>query len=410
MKILIVDDNADDRTILRHYLHQLGGEILEAANGAEGLMAARSARPDLIISDALMPIVDGFEFLREIRSSTDIYATPFIFYSAVFTGSADEELALSMGADAFMVKPLAAEEFLNQLKGLFERLNRTKERPVSELLGEDDAYLRKYSQVVVARLEEKVRELEQLHKTMEARVVEMVAELRRKDQMLIQQSRLAAMGEMIGNIAHQWRNPLNNVALIIQNVQADYDAGTLTSTNIHSDIHEVMEVILYMSRTIDDFRNFFREDKEKQEFYIGKAVNNALALVSATLENHNILVAIETDVEVTAIGYANEYAQVLLNMISNSTEACIERGVSAPRIFIRITREKERSVLYLRDNCGGIADDVMPKIFDPYFTTRGPDRGTGIGLYMSKVTIEQNMDGHLTARNVDGGVEFRIEV
>ncbi|PKN12416.1 MAG: hypothetical protein CVU69_08000 [Deltaproteobacteria bacterium HGW-Deltaproteobacteria-4] len=408
MKILIVDDNADDRNILRHYLAHVASVLLEAVNGAEGLTMAGSERPDLIISDALMPNVDGFEFLREIRRSTELCHTPFIFYSAVYTGSKEQELALSLGADAFMVKPLEAEEFLSQLRNLLASLDRTQKRPGNELLEEDEKFLRKYSQIVAARLEEKVVELETLQQTLEARVVELVAEQRRKDQILLQQNRLAALGEMINNIAHQWRNPLNNIALIIQNLRMDFDAGTLTPKGLHDDIDKAMKVILYMSQTINDFSNFFREDKKKDEFSINKAVERVLEMVAATLKCHKIEVEIKNGDEVTAIGYPNEYAQVLLNIISNARETCIERRVAAPCLFIRIFWENERSVVSIRDNCGGIPDDILPRIFDPYFTTRGPERGTGIGLYMAKVIIEQNMGGSLTAGNIDHGAEFRI--
>ena len=120
--------------------------------------------------------------------------------------------------------------------------------------------------------------------------------------------------------------------------------------------------------------------------------------------------AIESSDEVVAIGYESEYGQVLLNIITNANDAAKESKVPHPHVTISIARENQHSVLYIRDNCGGIPDEILPKIFDPYFTTRGPDRGTGIGLYMSKVIIEQNMAGKLTARNVDGGAEFRIEV
>jgi C4-dicarboxylate-specific signal transduction histidine kinase len=119
---------------------------------------------------------------------------------------------------------------------------------------------------------------------------------------------------------------------------------------------------------------------------------------------------LEEDDAVIAFGYQNEYAQVLLNILSNAREACIERDIAAAHIHIRVTSEKGSSVVYIRDNCGGIAEDVMPKIFDPYFTTRAPDKGTGIGLYMSIVIIEQNMGGSLTARNSEDGVEFRLAV
>ncbi|MBW4055608.1 MAG: PAS domain-containing protein, partial [Proteobacteria bacterium] len=259
-------------------------------------------------------------------------------------------------------------------------------------------------------LAKKRLKLEELNKTLEVRIRQAVDEMHRKDQAMIQQNSLAAMGEMISNIAHQWRNPLNNIALIIQSMEAAYDSETLTSEEMHSDVHSAMAVLLQMSHTIDDFRNFFRIDKEKQEFLISEAVNRAMSLVSATLNSLNIQVKIKTDDDVTIIGLQNEYSQVLLNLFSNTCDASIERNVAHCRIAIRITRENERSVLYFRDSCGGIPDDVMSRIFDPYFTTRGHDKGTGIGLYMSKMIIEQNMGGHLTASNVDGGAEFRIEV
>lgn len=267
------------------------------------------------------------------------------------------------------------------------------------------------------QLEEEVAEreaaqanLEELNRSLEERIKLAVAETRQKDQALIQQGRLASMGEMINNTAHQWRQPLNNVGLIIQNLQFSFDAGAMTHDELKHEIDTAMDVIIHMSRTIDDFRNFFREDKQKGEFIVSKTVHRALEFVSASLSKHGIQVELEDNKNIATVGYQNEYAQVLLNILANTREACIERCTAAPRIQIRITDENGRSAVYIRDNCGGIADEVMPKIFDPYFTTRAPDKGTGIGLYISKVIIEQNMGGTLTAENTEDGVEFRIEV
>ncbi len=253
-------------------------------------------------------------------------------------------------------------------------------------------------------------ELELLNHSLEERVAAAVSDLRRKDQLLIQQSRLAAMGEMINNIAHQWRQPLNNIGLIVQNLQISFSSGSISQEELESEVGKAMAVIMHMSRTIDDFRNFFREDKEKRQFVVNGVVSRTLEFVSAALESRNIQVAVESDEEVVATGYQNEYAQVLLNVISNASETSVERRMDEPRIIISISRKDGRSLVCVRDNCGGIPDEIMPKIFDPYFTTRAPDKGTGIGLYMSKVIIEQNMGGSLTVRNADGGAEFRIEV
>jgi two-component system, chemotaxis family, sensor kinase Cph1 len=262
----------------------------------------------------------------------------------------------------------------------------------------------------IAEREAAQANLEELNHSLEERINQSIADLRHKDQILIQQGRLAAMGEMINNIAHQWRQPLNNVGLIIQDLQFSYDDGTLDRGGLKQEIGKAMDIIMHMSHTIDDFRNFFREDKNKGSFFVSMAVQHALEFISATLASHDITVAFDDDERVTAIGYQNEYAQVLLNILSNARETSIERRVTAPHIHIRVTFENGRSVVYIKDNCGGIAEDILPKIFDPYFTTRTPDKGTGIGLYMSKVIIEQHMGGHLTASNTEGGVEFRIEV
>jgi C4-dicarboxylate-specific signal transduction histidine kinase len=171
-----------------------------------------------------------------------------------------------------------------------------------------------------------------------------------------------------------------------------------------------MDVILHMSHTIDDFRNFFRQDKEKSDFNINRVVSRCLEFVAASLENCNIRVDTADTEQACATGYQNEYAQVLLNILNNARDALIELDVADPRISIRVCNENGRSLVAIRDNGGGIADAILPRIFDPYFSTKEPGKGTGIGLYMSKVIIEQHMEGRLTARNVDGGAEFRIEV
>jgi C4-dicarboxylate-specific signal transduction histidine kinase len=253
-------------------------------------------------------------------------------------------------------------------------------------------------------------QLEHLNQSLEIRVNEALAELRQRDQLLIQQGRLAAMGEMINNIAHQWRQPLNNIGLIVQSLRICYDAGKLTAAEMDLEITKAMNLILHMSNTIDDFRNFFRLDKHKQELPIGRLVKRSLDFLSAALNDCQIMVRLDVEEDVTATGYQNEYGQALLNILANAKDALLERKVADPQIIIHVRRENNRSVVTIRDNGGGIAEEILPKIFDPYFTTKEPNKGTGIGLYMSKVIIEQNMGGRLTARNVDEGVEFRIEL
>jgi len=253
-------------------------------------------------------------------------------------------------------------------------------------------------------------QLEVINESLEKRVTDTVAQLRGKDQMLIQQSRHAAMGEMINNIAHQWRQPINNLGLIVQNLKLTFEAGELTEEEMTTDVGNAMDTIMFMSRTIDDFRNFFRNDKEKQLFSLNAMVERSIEFLSASLRNLYITVDLEVKDSIMAVGYPNEYSQVLLNILSNSKDVLEELRVVSPRIRIRVFRENGNAVVTVWDNGGGIDEQVLPRIFDPYFSTKEQGKGTGIGLYMSKVIIEKNMGGNIAAHNTDGGVEFRIEI
>ena len=246
-----------------------------------------------------------------------------------------------------------------------------------------------------------------MNRTLEERIEVAVKELRQKDQALIQQNRFAAMGEMINNIAHQWRQPLNVISLIVQGLPECKD---LSQKELDFEVERIMGVILHMSQTIDDFRYFFRQDKEKSRFTANQAVAKAIEFISPSLIVKDIHISITEQPEVDIFGYSNEYAQVLLNILSNAKDVLMERDVAEPHIYISISRAEDRSVVTITDNGGSISPDVMHRIFDPYFTTKEKALGTGIGLYMSKIIIEQNMGGSLTAVNVEGGVAFRIEV
>ena len=261
-----------------------------------------------------------------------------------------------------------------------------------------------------ARLAVKHQELEEVNHTLEDRIATTLKEIREKDQMLIHQGRLAAMGEMISNISHQWRQPLNNVGLIIQNVQDMSENGELTAKVLNHEVAVAMEIILFMSNTIDDFRNFFRPDKEKSAFIVNTVIARTVKFMLPALRNFGIVIMVDEEPDVRILGYPNEYSQMMINIINNAKDELLERKIANPCIMIRIFRENRLAVVTVADNAGGIEDDVLPKVFDPYFTTKEPGKGTGIGLYMSKVIVERNMSGSLTARNVPDGVEFRIEM
>jgi len=227
---------------------------------------------------------------------------------------------------------------------------------------------------------------------------------------LLQQNRLTAMGEMISNIAHQWRQPLNGIGLILQGLQLSFESGEVSKAELNREIDEAMQVVQHMSSTINDFSNFFRQDKQKHEFLIANAVTQAVGLITASLQNSHIEVDLQLNENIKVFGFKNEYMQALLNIVANAKEVLLERKIKEPRITIRAFRENNLSIITVHDNGGGIVDSILPKVFEPYFTTKGPGYGTGIGLYMSKVIIEKNMGGRLTVANIQGGAEFRAEV
>ncbi|WP_054692165.1 GAF domain-containing protein [Geotalea toluenoxydans] len=235
--------------------------------------------------------------------------------------------------------------------------------------------------------------------------------LHQRERMLMEQNRHAAMGEMIGNIAHQWRQPLNSLALLLQRLPLFHKAGKLDAIFLEDNVNTGMSIVNHMSQTIDDFRNFFKPEKCRTTFKLAEVVAKTQSLVEASFNDLGITVDIRAENDPLVSGYPNEYSQILLNILINARDAFLQRNdIAQPRIIIRLGMNGSRTVVTVTDNAGGIPDDFLPKIFDPYFTTKGPDKGTGIGLHMAKTIIENNMKGMLTARNTGEGAEFRIEV
>ncbi len=250
------------------------------------------------------------------------------------------------------------------------------------------------------------KKLNEVYQEQEEKINEGVKQLREKDHMIIKQSRQAAMGEMIGNIAHQWRQPLNSIGVIVQNIEDAYNYDELTKEYMVEKINNVMTLLSYMSHTIDDFRNFFKPDKEKQSFSIAESVRSSLSFMDANFSHNNIKVDVDVVEDIKIWGYPNEYAQVLLNILNNARDIIKEREIKYGEIKIRVNASYSRSVVEIEDNGGGIRPDVIEKIFEPYFTTK--EMGTGLGLYMSKMIVEKNMGGELKVENRGDGAVFTL--
>ena len=243
---------------------------------------------------------------------------------------------------------------------------------------------------------------------LEQRVKEELEKNREQEQLLIQKSKFIALGEMISNIAHQWRQPLSELSSILMNMKFKHSMKKLDDETMNQKTKEAEEVLEFMSRTIDDFRNFFKPVKEKEEFNLVDAVSTVKNIVSSTLKNSKIDIIIDVDESIKLNTYLNEFEQVILNIINNAKDHLIEKNIENPWIIINSIEKNGVISLTIEDNAGGIEIEPKTKVFEPYFTTKHDSDGTGIGLYMSKIIIDKNMKGKLKVRNTDNGAKFII--
>jgi len=256
-------------------------------------------------------------------------------------------------------------------------------------------------------LEIKVKELDDFNQTLHNKVKIEIEKQREKENLLIQQSKLAALGEMIGNIAHQWRQPIGAVSAIMMNIKWTAISQGVDKKFLDERMNEANEQLKYMSQTIDDFRNFFKPNKEKEYFDLKNEIKKAYKISQKSLLYNNINLQIFSSSTITVYGYANEFSQVVLNLISNAKDVLIERKVETPRIEIHTSQDDKNIYCEVKDNGGGIEEKYINRIFEPYFTTK-QHQGTGIGLYISKEIIQKHMQGTLDAKNIKNGASFII--
>lgn len=268
----------------------------------------------------------------------------------------------------------------------------------------------------VKLLKESELKLTNLNKSLEDKIDSEIKKRRKHEQILIQQSKLVAMGEMVGAIAHQWRQPLNALGIVIQDIEDAYNFDELDGDYIKSAVKLSMEQLLFMSNTIDDFRNFFKPSKEKKLCNVVEIIKGAISLFEIQLERSKITIELffGKDKCFYFMGYCTEFMQVIINLISNARDsifACIEQNIlSKGKISIEIYQNNKNIYINMIDNGEGIPDTIMDKIFEPYFTTKEEGKGVGIGLYMSKVIVENHMRGKLYVKKVDSQTMFVIEV
>jgi len=642
MNILILDDYPDNLVLLRGMLESRGFNVMQANNGLEGLSLVQLKTPDLIISDVLMPQMDGFTFCRVVKGMYELKHIPFVFYTATYLDKEDEKLGLALGAARYIHKPTEPLDFLQQideviseyqtddlngkkvyqesdiklevlhqervaqkldkklydvekmrnkealiletllegvieldLEGIQTFVNKSAAKmfgySVNEMIGKDghtlwhhtkldstsydkkdcpiyksiqeksvrinieelfwnkqgesfyveyssapiieqnepkglviifrditqkkkmqkdilslqaqfDLFMKNLPYVAVIKdetekiiyanpsaykylkepigsdavknfgekigneiflLSKEARDKGQSigvisaelnNKKLTAQILsfaipqnngktyigtiyiditkqkEIEQELADKEEMLIAQSRQAAMGEMIAMIAHQWRQPLSIISMNANNLLADLELGTFEESSVKSSNDSILEQVTHLSKTIDDFRSFFRPNTEKELTSIADAIEDVNKIIGLSLLHSNIALNIDKKANINILVHKRELIQVFINILNNAKEALIEKNTDDKEIKITIDENEAKVITTICDNGGGIDNSIINKIFDPYFSTKSNMNGTGLGLYMSKIIVEKHFQGSITAKNKNKGTCLTIEL
>jgi signal transduction histidine kinase len=247
-----------------------------------------------------------------------------------------------------------------------------------------------------------------LNRDLQKRVDKEVMKYRHKDVIMFQQARLTSLAELIGNISHQWRQPLNNLSIIIQDIREAYDFDDLDRKYIDNFIEDAMVNIHSMSSTIDNFRRFFESNEnDNTSFSVREVIEDAIKLIKDSFSSNDIQIVFRRFDDFVIRGNKVNFSQALINILNNAKDILCEKWIIGATIWIEIDRAKK--VIIIEDNGGGVPESIMDKIFEPYFTTKHQSSGTGIGLYMSKITIERNLNGILRVANTGKGAKFSIE-
>ena len=361
--ILLVDDIAENIHSLKMIIEDsFDVIILSALSAQEGISILIENKVDLILSDIQMPDIDGFEFAEYIKGIDEIKNIPIIFITGIYDTKEYKQKGYNLGAIEYISKPI------------------------------DDILLTSKLKVYIDLFESNKISKEELHK---------------KDEILIHQSKMATMGEMIGVISHQLKQPLNILSLYCSDVKDSYKHNEIDDEFIKKFDLNTQEQITFMTETINSFTDFFNPNKEKKQFSLNSAINSTIHLLDKQMINNNITLHPTIGNE-NVYGVESELQQIFLNLITNSKDAFIDKNIEKREINITSLTKDKSSIVIFEDNAGGIPDENIEKIFDPYFTTK--KYGTGTGLYMVKLVVQNSFEGKLKIQNTDKGVKFIIEL
>jgi len=346
MNILIIDDTKTNIDLLLEFLNDCN--IFVATDGKSGLEILNDNNIDLVLLDIMMPEMDGYEVCEIIRKTPKISEIPIIFLTAK-TQESDIEKAYEVGGNDYVTKPFKQKELLARIETQLKIKN---------------------------------------HKEM-------------LEQFVIQQSKMAQMGEMIDSIAHQWKQPLNVISMLTQILEIDFEENQIDKKYIDEYIKNISLQISHLIETLDEFRAFFRPNHNINEFNIKNTIDKILILLKDDLQKNNINIQINEISPYILQGNENEFKHIVINLINNSKDAFIDNKIQDRKFTININGDKKE--IEFIDNAGGIPTNIIDNIFDMNYTTK--KTGTGMGLYMSN-KIAKKLDSILQVENIKNGAKF----
>ena len=361
-RILIVDDVEENIHSLKMAIeNDFDIDIYSALSAQDGMALLMEHTIDLILTDIQMPDIDGFEFAEYLKGIERTKDIPVIFITGVYDNLDFQKKGYELGAIEYITKPIDTNILNSKLKIFMD---------------------------IFAKQKQKQKEIND------------------KNQMLIYQSKMASMGEMIGVISHQLKQPLNVLSLFCNDVKDSYKHDEINDDFIEDFTTQTNQQIKYMSETIDGFREFFNPNKNKENFLLKTSIDESINLIEKLLTKNSISIDIEVEKE-EVFGIKDELEQVIINLVTNAQDAFIENKIENKKIIIKTQNIQDHIVLSIEDNAGGIPSEIIEKIFDPYFTTK--KQGTGTGLYMVNLIITTSFQGKIKVYNTqNNGVRFTI--
>lgn len=349
--ILYVEDEKNVQEELADVIESFCKTLYRADDGFQGLELYKKHTPNIVITDIKMPIMDGIEMCKKIREFGN--NTPIVFTTA-FSDIDYFQEAIELQVEGYILKPINLDSLEKKLLSIINSLHLQKE-------------------------------------------------LLEKEQMLIQTSKLAAMGEMIGNIAHQWKQPLATISMGANNLKAQYELQeTLDPSTSLKFADNVLVQVDFLSKTIDEFRGFFNPNKSKEIYNLKKFIDKCVHLVSASFDSNTIKTIQDVDSKIDSFGDPNQLLQAVINILNNSKDALKEASYLREKLVFIVTAKEDHEqniVITIKDNGGGIPEKILPRIFEPYFTTKEKQGGTGLGLYITHTIITKNLHGSIKAEN-----------